>query len=42
MWDLKYDTKELINETETPYDIPFMWNLKYYTNELIYETETDS
>jgi len=42
MWDLKYDTKELINETETPYDNTFMWNLKYYTNELIYETETDS
>ena len=42
MWNLKYDTKELINETETPCYITFMWNLKYYTNELIYETETDS
>ena len=42
MWNLKYDTKELINETETRYDIIYMWNLKYHTNELIYETETDS
>ena len=34
MWNLKYDTKELINETETPCYITFMWNLKYYTNDL--------
>ena len=27
MWNLKYDTKELINETETPCYITFMWNL---------------
>ena len=43
MWDLKYDTKELINETETPYDIPFMWNLKKNdTNELTYKPETQA
>ena len=24
---MKYDTKELINETETPCYITFMWNL---------------